>query len=253
MTTTTKTPTSEVLDIAPVTAGTTNLIVLGKSPLIQNRLSEKARHELLLPAGRRRSVAARAASLKHEPLKEFASAPYIHDDPKTLLAIMATSFKGAMRTAALDLPGATKAQIGRLTYIEGDYVGIYGIPQVFMSITRSADTNHTPDVRTRCIVKEWAAIVRISYVTPLITSKSVANLLAAAGVTAGVGDWRPEKGSGSFGRFTLTDLEDKDFQRIVETGGRKAQEEAMANPTSYDRETSDLLEWFDIELANRAA
>jgi hypothetical protein len=247
------TKTSDVLEIQPVQSGVLNLAVLGKSPLVLNRLSEKARHELLLPAGRRRSAAARAESLKHTPLSEFAAAPYTHDDPETLLAIMATSFKGAMRTAALDLPGATKAQIGRLTYVEGDYVGIYGIPQVYMSIVRSADANRTPDVRTRCILKNWAAIVSINYVRPLITEKSVLNLLAAAGVTAGVGDGRVEKGSMSFGRFTVVDPSDEEFQKVLASGGRAAQEAAMANPTAYDRETADLLEWFDIELAKRVA
>lgn len=247
--------TSETIEIQPVSTGHMNLVVLGKSPLILNRLSEKARRELLLPSGRRRSAAARAASLKHEPLREFADAPYILDDEEaaTYLGIMATSFKGAMRTAALDLPGASKSQIGRLVYVEGDYVGIYGIPKLYMSIVRSADMNHTPDVRTRCIVPEWAAIVSISYVKPLITDRSVVNLLAAGGVTAGVGDWRVEKGSGSYGRYTVTDLDSPEVKALIATGGRAAQIEAMENPTAYDGETADLLAWYDIELAGRTA
>ena len=48
-------------------------------------------------------------------------------------------------------------------------------------------------------------------------------------------------------------VEDPGFEKIIKEGGRAAQEAAMANPTAYDRETSDLLEWFDIELARRAA
>lgn len=44
--------------------------------------------------------------------------------------MLSTSFKGAIRSAALDMPGAKKAQIGRLTYIAGDFVGIYGVPKL---------------------------------------------------------------------------------------------------------------------------
>ena len=244
---------NETLEIAPVESGTVSLAILGKSPLILNRMSEKAQHELLLPDGGRRSAAAKAQSLKHEPLREFRASPYTLESPEspTLLGIMSTAFKGAMRTAALDLPGATKARIGRLVYVEGEYVPIYGVPQVLMSVTRSADINHTPDVRTRCIVAKWAAFVSISFVKPLITAKSIVNLLAAGGVTAGVGDWRVEKGSGSFGRFTVTDPEDPEFLSVLSTGGRSVQEAAMADPTAYDRETADLLLWFDIELSRR--
>lgn len=241
------------LEIQPINAERGAFAVIGQSPLILNRLSEKARHELLLPAGRRRSAAARASSLKHDPIREFEDSPYtLAGDTHTLLAIMATAFKGAMRTAALDLPGASKSQIGRLVYVEGDMVGVYGIPKLFMSITRSADMNHTPDVRTRCILPEWAAVVSISYVKPLITAKSVANLLAAGGVTAGVGDWRVEKGSGSFGRFGIVNADDPEFVRICSTGGRAAQEAAMEAHECYDEETADLLSWFDAELEGRA-
>jgi len=243
----------ETLEITPVSKGTVKLGILGESPLILNRLSEKARHELLLPAGRRSSPAARAATLKHEPLREFRDSPYMvaESDSPTLLSLPATAFKGAMRTAALDLPGVNKTQVGRLVYVEGEYVPIYGLPQVLLSITRSADIKHTPDVRTRCIIAKWAAFVEVSFVEPLITLRSVANLLAAGGVTAGVGDWRVEKGSGSFGRYTVTGAENPEFLDIISGGGRSAQEAAMADPTPYDRETADLLTWFDIELKGR--
>lgn len=246
---------SDTIEIAPISTGTVNFAVVGQSPIILNRLSEKAKRELLLPGGRRRSAAARAATLKHSPIDEYRDAPYTldEDDAATYLAIMATAFKSAMRTAALDLPGATKAQVGRLVYVEGEMVGVFGIPKLFMSITRSADMNHTPDVRTRCILPEWAAVVSVSYVKPIISPNSVANLLAAGGRTAGVGDWRVEKGSGSYGRYTVTDVKDETFQRIVAAGGRSAQIEAMENPIPYDRETSDLLAWYDIELKSRVA
>lgn len=243
---------SDSTEILKVDTETLQCYIVGTSPLILNRMSEKAKHELLMPKGRK-NAAERATTLKHVPIDEYRASAYTLKDVSqpTLLALLSTAFKGAIRSAALDMPGAKKAQIGRLTYIEGDYVGIYGVPKLFMSITRSADMNKTPDVRTRAIVPEWACVIRVTYVRPLIRSQAVANLLAAAGITIGVGDWRPEKGSGSYGQFRIADKSDGDFARILKAGGRKAQMAALEDPVCYDDETTELLSWFENERAKR--
>jgi hypothetical protein len=246
------TSSEEISDILKVTTGTFECCIVGTSPLILNRMSEKAKHELLMPKGRKNAIE-RATSLKHIPIDEYRASAYTLKDAAqpTLLALLSTAFKGSLRSAALDMPGAKKAQIGRLTYIEGEFVGIYGVPKLFMSIVRSADMNKTPDVRTRAIVPQWACIVRVTFVQPLIRHQAVANLLSAAGITIGVGDWRPEKGSGSYGQFRLTDKTDPDFVQILKTGARKAQVAALESPVCYDDETTELLSWFDSERAQR--
>lgn len=243
---------AEVSDILEVTTGKLVCHVLGTSPLILNRMSEKAKHELLMPKGRKNAIE-KATTLKHHPVDEYRASAYtLKDDTRpTYLALMATAFKGSLRSAALDMPGAKKAQIGRLTYIEGDYLGIYGVPKLFMAIVRSADMNKTPDVRTRAIVPQWAARVEITYVQPLIRPQAVANLLAAAGLTIGVGDGRPEKGAMSYGQFRLVAQDDPVYLEIIKTGGRKAQIDGIENPVAYDTETEELLSWFEHERANR--
>lgn len=242
----------EISEILKVTTGQFECCIVGTSPLILNRMSEKAKHELLMPKGRK-SVIERATTLKHVPIDEYRASAYTLKDSKqpTLLAILSTAFKGALRSAALDMPGAKKAQIGRLTYIEGEFVGVYGLPKLFMSITRSADMNKTPDVRTRAIVPEWACRLQVTFVQPLIRAQAVANLLAAAGITIGVGDWRPEKGAGSYGQFRIADKDDTDFKRILKEGGRAAQVNALDKPVCYDDETTELLSWFESERASR--
>ena len=246
------TPPDSISDILKVSTGQIDFHIVGTSPLILNRMSEKAKHELLMPKGRKNAIE-RATTLKHVPIDEYRASAYtLKDETRdTWLALLSTSFKGALRSAALDMPGAKKAQIGRLTYIAGEFVGIYGVPKLFMSITRSADMNKTPDVRTRAIVPEWACVVTVTYVLPLIRPQAVINLLAAAGLTIGVGDWRPEKGSGSYGQFRLAEPDDADFKRIVEQGGRAAQVAGFQNPVCYDDETTELLSWFETERASR--
>lgn len=246
------TPADEITDILKVTTGTFECCIVGTSPLILNRMSEKAKHELLMPKGRKTAVE-KATMLKHQPYDEYRASAYTLKDDKapTFLAMLSTSFKGALRSAALDMPGAKKAQIGRLTYIAGDYVGVYGVPKLFMAIVRSADMNKTPDVRTRAIVPQWACRVEVTFVQPLIRAQAVANLLAAAGLTIGVGDGRPEKGAMSYGQFRIADKNDPEFLSILKSGGRKAQIEGIEHPVCYDDETTELLSWFDDELARR--
>lgn len=226
--------------------------VLGKTPLICNRLSQKAQRELLLPKGRK-TAADKASSLKHDPVEEFRAAPYTLSDPEapTLIAHLATAFKNALRSAAVDMSGANKAQMGRLTYVEGPMIPIYGVPKLFMAITRSADQNKTPDVRTRAILPEWAAELTVCYTHPVIKETAIVNLLAAAGLIQGVGDWRPEKGSGNYGQFELVSPDDPRYRRVVAEGGRQAQVEAMEAAEPYDAESEELLSWFDVEVKRR--
>lgn len=224
--------------------------ILGTSPLILNRMSEKARHELLLPRGRMNS-AQKQSNLKHDPIAEFRASPYLlPEGAPALLALMSSAFKGAMGTAALDLPGTKKAQIGRLVYVEGDYTAVYGVPKVLMSVTRSADINNTPDIRTRAILPEWACALEISFVEPLLNEQAIGRLLSAAGVTVGVGDWRPEKGKGNYGQFRLVPPGDADLLDIL-SQGRAVQEEAMARPEPYDPESAEMLAWWSGEIGPR--
>lgn len=240
------------VDVVRVERGSVTFAVLGRSPLICNAMSAKAKQELLLPKGRK-NAAEKASSLKHDPLQEFRSSMYVarNDDAPTRIVMKATAFKGALMSAALDLPGSTKSQIGRLAYVVGDEVPIYGTPQLMMSVTRSADMNKTPDVRTRAILPEWACYVTIEYITPILRDSAIINLFTAAGMTQGIGDWRVQKGSGNYGQFIPTSTDDKDFSRIVSSGGIEAQDAAIASPMTYDSETDELLSWFNVEAVKR--
>lgn len=241
-----------VIDIPVITKGRISFCVLGVSPLICNRMSEKVMRELLMPKGKKTSVE-KASSLKHDPIEEFRASPYTARDGEgeTHLKALAAWFKGAAKSAALDIPGANKTQIGRLVHVEGERLDLYGVPQILCAVTRSADINKTPDVRSRAILPEWACRITVNFQVPNLREQSVANLIAAAGVTQGIGDWRTGKGSGTYGEFRLVPNDDADFQRIIKTGGREAQLAALENPISYDQETDDLLAWFGVESKRR--
>lgn len=251
--TTATSPEQEITDILKVTTGTFECCIVGTSPLILNRMSEKSWRQLLMPSPKKNAVE-KMTTLKHNPIEEYRASVYAvkDDSAPTYLAHLTTAFKGALRSAALDMPGAKKSQIGRLTYIAGELVGIYGVPKLFMAIVRSADMAKTPDVRTRAIVPAWACRISVTYVQPLIRAQAIGNLLAAAGLTIGIGDGRPEKGAMSYGQFRLTDEKDPEYLSILTSGGRAVQMEAIENPVPYDDETASILSWYHDELSRRA-
>lgn len=229
--------------------GIVKVYVRGLTPLIYNAMSAKARHELLFPSGRKTS-ADKAQKLKHNPLDEYRNSVYRRSgDGPTRLIFPAAAFKSAMCNAALEIPGAKKAQIGRLLWVEGDSLDVYGAPKAIMSVVRSADMNHTPDVRTRAILSEWACMVSVRFVMPTMNATSVARLLATAGLVIGVGDFRQEKGKGNYGQFETANYED--VAGIIERGGMAAQDAALESPQFYDSETESLWTWFDGERVSR--
>lgn len=242
--------TSEI-SITTLVEGQMQFCIVGTSPLIFNRLSEKAKQQLLAPE--RKTAAAKASSMKHDPIEEFRASPYRMRNPKApaVLAVLPTMFKQGMCTAALRSPGAKKTEIEQLVRVNWENIPVYGIPKVFCAITRSADMNRTPDVRTRALLPEWACHFEVRFEKPLLREQTIADLLSTAGRIAGICDWRQEKGSGAYGAYRLCSADDPDFLRIMKTGGRAVQQEALDNPEPYDDDTSELLAWFDVEMKRR--
>jgi len=246
----TKEKEAQTIEVLQLSRGTITVHVEGISPLIMNRMTEKAKREFLLPA-RKKNRAERETTLKHDPLEEFrASAHRLSGDGPTLVMFPGVAFKAALRSATADMPGATKAAIGRLTYIEQEEIPIYGTPQVFGRIVKQGGISRTPDMRFRAIYPQWAARFEIIFQQPLLNHRVVANLMAAAGEIIGIGDYRTEKGAGSYGRFRLIDKER--FEEVIAViGARPEQENAFQNPEAYDLDTRDLIDWFVTESQAR--
>jgi hypothetical protein len=237
-----------------------DLCILGKSPLIMNRLSEKARQELLLPSLKKNRTE-RATTLKHMPVEEFNRSMYRvrEDDGPTRLVLPSGMFKKCTASVALRLPGSNKTEMGQLVRIicepdsrgPGVNVPIYGLPMMFMAPVRQLGINRTPDIRTRAILPKWACYLKVGYVYPLLKEATVIKHVSAAGWCMGIGDWRSEKGAGDFGSFELVAADDPEFLDIINSGGRQAQDEAIGLRSAYNIETEELLEWFDDELIRR--
>ena len=129
-------------------------------------MSAKAKHQLML--GGKRKTMAEKAQLKHDPIAEFHDSMHVRPGmfEGTDIVFPAMALKSAMATAALMVDGVKKTDVHRLVYIPDEFVPVYGVPRIRMDITRSADINKTPDVRTRAYFREWATQIIVDFVRP---------------------------------------------------------------------------------------
>lgn len=245
----------ETLQIDALKQGRVTLRLIGTTPFYFNAMSAKAKRTLLIGGGKK--TAAQRKELKHDPEQEFRDSVYRQRTGDTLLCFPAPGIKGAMATAALETPGVTKTSVQRLIFLPQQKVNIWGKPQLKMDVVRSADMNRTPDVRTRAFLPRWCAEVDIAFVSPALSVHSIVSLLSNAGVVCGIGDFRQEKGKGSFGTFAVSGSEDMgDWQSAwdeITQEGRAVQEAAMEDPEYADQETADLMEMLEEERLIRAA
>lgn len=242
------------LHIDALKQGRVTLRLIGSTPLYFNAMSAKAKRSLLI--GGSKKTAAEKRELKHDPEQEFRDSAYTKRDGDTLLCFPAPGVKGAMATAALETPGVTKTSVQRLIFLPQQKIQVWGKPYLKMDVVRSADMNKTPDVRTRAFLPRWVAEVDIAYVTPTLSAHAIVSLLQNAGAIVGIGDFRQEKGRGSYGTFAVAgdDLgEFEDYWREVTAEARDVQQAALDMPEYADDETAELMALLEEERARRAA
>jgi hypothetical protein len=246
---------SEIADISvvPLRRATANLRIIGTTALFQNRMANKVKQGLLV--GTKKKTRAERVEIKHDPQREYRDSMEVMQDGPTALGLRVVAVKAAMCTAALETAGLTKSSTQRLIFMPGDLTALYGTPQLRLDVVRSADMNRTPDVRSRAYLPRWGAEVEIQFIVPQLSVTSVVTLLANAGILVGVGDFRQEKGKGAFGSFRVIgdDQEDAEWDDLVKNHAREAQLAAIREPEFADRDTADLMGFFEQEVGRRAA
>lgn len=251
----TKGSTESVLRIEPLKQGRTTMRIIGTTGFYFNAMSNKVKGQLLIGSGKK--TAAEKKQIKHDPENEFRDSMYLAKDGPTYLAFPAPGVKAAMATAALETEGIKKTEVQRLTFLPQERISIWGLPYLRMDVVRSADMNKTPDVRTRAFLPRWCASVDIAFVSPALSTASIAALLANAGIVCGLGDFRQEKGKGSSGCFALLDDQNEEmmavWNELVKNEGREAQMKAAQNPEAYDDDTRNLWALLRQERMRRAA
>lgn len=114
----------------------------------------------------------------------------------------ARAFKKAAVTAANDV-GLKQTEARRMFFVHsapdcGDLIPLTGAPRIRQDVV-SLGTRSTM-VRYRGEFPEWSTEIVVEFNAGIVSAEQVVNLINLAGMSVGVGDWRPEK-NGTFGMF----------------------------------------------------
>lgn len=193
--------------------------LVGDTPLIMHKWSEKAKKEMLDKQMKR----AKTAKAAKDPERDFQESVYALDENEDLVVGSWKDHKGAIRfgfpvigfkaaavTACTSIGGITKVQARQAFHIDGEYAIIEGAPP------RSREDMvrigmGTADIRYRGEFFPWYTTLVIAHNANVMSAEQILNMLNTAGFGVGVGEWRPEK-DGQFGRFHVAT--EGDMERI---------------------------------------
>lgn len=168
------------------------ITLIGDSPLICHRWSEKARRQML----DKQMKKARGAKEAKVPEDDFRESLYPH--PEGGYGFPAVAFKSAAVDACSHVADITKVLARGAFHIVGELVKIEGEPTMREDMVRIA--MGTADIRHRGEFKQWQARLLIRHNVNVLSAEQVVNLFNVAGFAIGVGEWRPQK-DGAFGLF----------------------------------------------------
>jgi hypothetical protein len=204
-------PLSEQIKIAALRRTHMKMFLMGDTPLIVHAWSHKAKLMMLA-----KHMGKPLDRFIKNPYEDFVQSMYRFDDGNYGFPVVA--LKEAMATVTADLPGITRTQIYRnisVTGRRGFQIGVFAdlqsphelgeifspnAPQMREDMVRLSGPARDPDIRYRAEYWPWAMELTVAYDDKVFDQENLYNLIARAGFSVGLGEWRQEKG-GSNGLF----------------------------------------------------
>lgn len=191
--------------LPPMNLKTMDIVLVGETPLICHRWSEKQIRIML----DKQMGKPNAGKEKKDPEADFLGSLYAL--PGGGYGFPVIAFKSAAVTACTSVSGITKVaarqafRVGA-TLQSSELVKIEGAePEMREDMVRIG--MGTADIRYRGQFVSWWTTVRVRFNANLLTAEQIINLFNTAGFGVGVGEWRPEK-DGQNGCFRVATAED---------------------------------------------
>ena len=191
--------TAKKVELKDLKIRTVEIPIIGTSPLIIHKFSDKTRREMEEKQQGKSKVAKHSIKV---PEEDFENAK--HYSPEGWEGFPCGGFKKAMVRGALSI-GMKMTEVRASVFVEpecpvSNLVQIKGESQMRTDMVRVS--NGSPDVRYRPEYPTWEATLKITYNEGVVSLDQVFQMLHYAGWGVGIGEWRPEK-SGINGRFTI--------------------------------------------------
>ena len=168
-----------------------SITLVGDSPLISHKWSEKAKRQMLDKQTKRATGPKEAK----DPQKDYEESLYQTESGE--YGFPAVAFKSAAVGACRFLDMKMTEARGAF-HVVGEIIPIEGTPSMREDMVRVG--MGTADIRYRGEFKQWRANLLIRYNASVLSPAQIVNLFNNAGFGVGVSEWRPEK-DGSFGMF----------------------------------------------------
>lgn len=200
--------------------GTAEVNIIGVTPLIVLRFSEKARTMML----EKQTGEAKAGREKKDPLGLFKESAY-RDENDFLFPTICFKAAGVNSSNDIDLK---QTEMRRAFHIRGEFVKLVCPPLkgpisewdrkfadklkwehergCSMRCDPVRNASGVADLRFRSFFPEWQTTLTIDFNESIISLEQLLMLLTVAGFGGGVGEWRPaskESKTGTFGRFRV--------------------------------------------------
>jgi hypothetical protein len=200
------------IQLSRIEAQTMIVPIVGTSPLIIHKFSEKAKKAMLDAMQGRKSPRE-----NKDPDREYNDAFYFIGDPaERRYGFPVIAFKAATVGGARFFAGVTMTALRQFLFLRGEMgengqqmAVIEGEPHMREDVVRV--NRGGTDLRYRPEFFPWRTDLTVTFVKSALTQGSVLSLIDAGGLGVGVGEWRTEKG-GDFGGFKVDP--DRDIQVI---------------------------------------
>lgn len=192
--------------------------VIGDSPLIVHKWSEKAKKEML---GKQMKQATNGKSAKDPEMDFYESLYWLNDMPenpekkdyekalktgKARFGFPSIAFKACAVDAAYQQGVIAKKTGARGAFhLDDEFVEIEGTPRMREDMVMIGAMSKVADIRYRGEFPTWRAKLNIKYNAKSISPEQILNMLNVGGFSNGIGEWRPSR-DGLFGRFHVAEM-----------------------------------------------
>lgn len=191
------------LTIPPIKKRVATITIVGESPLLVNKFSEKSKVEMMS----KHLKQARGAKEVRDPLQEVRAATYYMSDGKSY-GIPASALKNCAVSACRFVEGVKMTMVRGSFFVLEDEDGLVklsvkGPPSVDeRTVQIGPFGKKTKMVRYRPRWDEWSCSFRVLFDPDSISAEQLLNLYERAGFSVGLHEYRPEK-SGNCGMFSV--------------------------------------------------
>jgi len=218
------------IDIPPVNREVLELYLVQDSPLFVHRFSDKGKKQI----AEKQQKGVKGRKEDRDPEAEFQAARHLRPDGTD--GFPAAGLRLGAVEAVTWCQGITKKLVNGLLFVTdvdgSNLMRIYSEPPVCVTDTVRIGKfgSKTADLRYRPYYEDWFMKVKVLFDPSALSQEQVVNLINRAGMSIGLGDWRPQKGGVNGMYHVANESEAKELEaRIKELSKDKPKRKRKAS------------------------